>query len=174
MEKSKSFCLWDMNILISKSALQTINIGKRLGKVLKKGDIIALVGDLGSGKTTLTSGIAAGLEVKDYVRSPTFTLINEYQGRIPLYHFDLYRLSCLTDLEELGYQEYFYGEGATIIEWAQKCKELLPQNHLRIELKVVDKGKSRQINIFLPEDRNRWAMPTLQGNYAKSQRNSSR
>ncbi|MBU1487289.1 tRNA (adenosine(37)-N6)-threonylcarbamoyltransferase complex ATPase subunit type 1 TsaE [bacterium] len=135
---------------------QTIELGKRLGHLLEKGDVVALVGELGAGKTTLTTGIAAGLEVEDYVRSPTFTLINEYQGRIPLYHFDLYRLSCLTDLEELGYQEYFYGEGATIIEWAQKCKELLPQNHLRIEIEVVDK-ESRQINIFLPEDRNRWA-----------------
>lgn len=149
MEKRKKISL------VSNSASQTIGLGKKLGRVLEKGDIVALVGEMGSGKTTLTTGIAAGLGVKDYVRSPTFTLINEYQGRIPLYHFDLYRLSCPTELEDLGYEEYFYGKGVVIVEWAEKCKGFLPKDHLRIELSLIDK-EARQINIFnLPEEKTR-------------------
>ena len=93
-------------------------IAERLGKLVNKGDVICMVGDLGVGKTTFVKAFAVGLGVDDYVTSPTFTLINEYEGRIPLYHFDVYRISDTNEMEDLGYEEYFYGDGVCAIEWA--------------------------------------------------------
>lgn len=97
-------------------------LGKRLGKTLRAGDIILLYGDLGAGKTTFTQGVAAGLDVdnEEYVRSPTFTLINQYQGRHPIFHIDLYRIDSHADILNLGFEELLYGEGVLIIEWAEK------------------------------------------------------
>lgn len=113
---------------------ETRRFGEALGQVLEPGDLLALVGGLGAGKTCLSQGILAGIGVKGPVSSPTFTIVNEYQGRLPVYHLDVYRLEDPTELEDLGYEELFYGDGVTVIEWADKVEELLPREHLRIEL----------------------------------------
>lgn len=128
-----------------KSAEETIELGKRIGKLLQVGDVVALIGRLGSGKTTLTQGLARGLGVKkrNYVTSPSFTLIKEYKGRIPIYHIDLYRIDNIKEIFNLGYEEYFYGEGVTIIEWAEKIRRLLPEEVLVINLETVDENRRR-------------------------------
>lgn len=117
---------------------ETANLARKLGKLVEPGDIICLIGDLGAGKTTFTKAFALGLEVDDYVTSPTFTIIQEYEGRIPLYHFDVYRIEDLREMEDIGYEEYFYGDGVCVIEWAQIIKDLLPKNYLQIEIKHMD------------------------------------
>lgn len=117
---------------------ETANLARKLGKLVEPGDIICLIGDLGAGKTTFTKAFALGLEVEDYVTSPTFTIIQEYEGRIPLYHFDVYRIEDLREMEDIGYEEYFYGDGVCVIEWAQIIKDLLPKNYLQIEIKHMD------------------------------------
>ncbi|MDQ5985723.1 MAG: tRNA threonylcarbamoyladenosine biosynthesis protein TsaE [Syntrophus sp. SKADARSKE-3] len=111
-------------------------MGKILGECAEKGDLIALIGDLGTGKTCLTQGIARGLGVPETyaVTSPTFTLINEYPGRHILYHLDVYRLSGANDMEDMGYEDYFYGKGVTVIEWAEKILEILPGHTLYVRL----------------------------------------
>lgn len=122
-------------ILYSFSSQETQSIGEKIGRCLVSGQVMALCGDLGAGKTCLVQGIARGLQVLDrYIPSPTFTIMNEYQGRLPLYHFDVYRLVGPEEMEALGYEEFFYGEGVTVIEWAEKIAPLLPQDHLRVFL----------------------------------------
>lgn len=130
------------------SATETKSLGEKIGKKLQGGEVIALTGELGAGKTCLTQGLALGLGVnpQEYVTSPSFNLIKEYRGRFPLYHLDIFRLNGREELENLGYEEYFYGEGITVIEWAEKAEGLLPEAHLRIELRVLDKN-GRQIRI---------------------------
>ena len=134
--------------MLTKNAQETIKFGKEIAGFLKPNDIIALVGELGCGKTTLTKGIAEGLNVKNatYVNSPSFVLIREHKGRINLYHLDLYRLDNLTEIEALGLEEYFHSGGVTVIEWAQKAKDLLPQEYLRVEFDILD-GDSRRITL---------------------------
>ena len=129
--------------LISESIENTINIGRIIGENLSGGDIVALIGDLGSGKTCITQGIAGGIGVPEEYRitSPTFTLINEYPGRITLYHIDIYRLSGPQDLEDMGYEEYFYGDGVTVVEWAEKIKDILPNECLYVYLRYLDENK---------------------------------
>jgi tRNA threonylcarbamoyladenosine biosynthesis protein TsaE len=119
-------------------------IAEKLGKLVNSGDVICMVGDLGAGKTTFIQALAIGLGVKDYVTSPTFTLINEYEGRIPLYHFDVYRINHIDEMENLGYEEYFYGDGVCAIEWADLIKDILPYDYLWIEIKITG-AESRQI-----------------------------
>ena len=133
---------------ISKSVDETIEIGEKFAKGLKKGDCVALIGDLGAGKTVFTKGIAKGLGVKDarYVNSPTFVIIKEYEGRLPLYHFDLYRLNSHSCLDDMNYEEYFYGDGVTVIELADKIRELLPDRYWEVNLKATDE-KHREISI---------------------------
>ncbi|MGQ9628727.1 MAG: tRNA (adenosine(37)-N6)-threonylcarbamoyltransferase complex ATPase subunit type 1 TsaE [bacterium] len=142
-------------VIISRSPEETLSIGERIGQALAPGDILALEGDLGTGKTVLTKGIAKGLGVdsEDVVTSPTFTLINEYRGRggLPIYHFDIYRLDGPRDLVDLGYEEYFYGEGVTIIEWADKIAPLIPPSAFRIELSFVE-GADTHRRITLPPE----------------------
>jgi len=118
--------------IISRSAEETIELGKKIGKNLQSNDIIALTGQLGAGKTTLIQGIAEGLGVKDYVTSPTFIIINEYLGRLPFYHVDLYRLEAINDIEELGIEEYFNKGGVCVIEWAERLNGLLPTKSANI------------------------------------------
>jgi tRNA threonylcarbamoyladenosine biosynthesis protein TsaE len=115
---------------------ETIEVGRRLGNLLVAGDVVALVGDLGAGKTCLVKGIARGLEVPEvsYVRSPTFVILNTYPGRCDLNHLDLYRIESPQEMEDLGPREIFYGEGVTVIEWADKMEDLLPEDHLRVSL----------------------------------------
>src|SRR3989338_2386055 len=128
---------------ISKSRQDTIDFGKRLGKNLKSGDVIALSGQLGSGKTVLTKGIAEGLGVKqsNYVNSQSFVILKEYKGRIPLYHFDVYRLEDICHFSTVGYGEYFYGKGVSVIEWADNVKEALPKEYLLIDIEISDKNE---------------------------------
>ncbi|NMB28243.1 MAG: tRNA (adenosine(37)-N6)-threonylcarbamoyltransferase complex ATPase subunit type 1 TsaE [Tissierellia bacterium] len=124
--------------MVLKGLKDTEEFGERLGSLLQGGDVLSLIGDLGAGKTTLTKSIGKGLGVEDYITSPTFTLINEYKGRVWVYHFDVYRLEDEEDLLDLGYEDYFYSNGVTIIEWADKIKNILPEN--RIDIKI-EKGK---------------------------------
>ncbi len=127
-----------MNIekILSKGPEETRAFGKHLAKALKKGDIICLFGDLGSGKTTLIKGIAEGLNIDPKkVNSPTFVLMNIYQGRLPLFHFDLYRLEDLHGISSIGYDEFLYGDGISVIEWADRLGEFLPEEYLKIEMK---------------------------------------
>ncbi len=126
---------------------ETEEFGTKLGKILKSGDIICLNGDLGAGKTTLTKSIGLGLDVKEYITSPTFTLINQYRGRLPVYHFDVYRLENADELYDLGFDEYFYGNGVCIIEWADKIENLLPKERLVLDIKKGKDIDERVINI---------------------------
>ncbi|OGX07363.1 MAG: tRNA (adenosine(37)-N6)-threonylcarbamoyltransferase complex ATPase subunit type 1 TsaE [Omnitrophica WOR_2 bacterium GWA2_47_8] len=120
---------------LSKNEKETLKQAESLSKLLKPGDIVCLFGDLGSGKTTFTKGVAEALKVKkEDVNSPTFTLLNIYRGKYPLYHFDLYRMESRKEILELGYEEFFYGEGVTLVEWAEKLKDLTPKEYLKVEL----------------------------------------
>jgi len=129
---------------ISNNTNDTIALGKKIGQKLKPGDVVALIGNLGAGKTVFTKGIAAGLGVKaaKYVNSPTFVLIKQYKGKLPLYHFDLYRVDSQEQVKEIGYEEYFYGDGVTVVEWADKIEDLLPAKYLRVEFNI--KGRDRR------------------------------
>ena len=122
-----------------KNEKETRAFGLALAKELKPGSIVALVGDLGTGKTTLTRYIAEGLGILEPIQSPTFTIIREHRsGRLPLFHFDVYRLEGPEDLFELGYEDYFFGEGVTIVEWADKVAELMPDETLWIHLDYLE------------------------------------
>lgn len=123
--------------IVSHSMAQTHRLGARLGELLHGGELLLMDGDLGTGKTTLTQGIAEGMGIRGVVSSPTFTLLKEYEGRIPLYHFDLYRLEDPGEILDLGFEEYFYGTGVCVVEWANKAEGIWPEQHLQIRLKMV-------------------------------------
>jgi tRNA threonylcarbamoyladenosine biosynthesis protein TsaE len=125
---------------ISHSPEETLRLGAFLGNHLTNGSVVALSGELGSGKTCLTQGIAKGLQVPDdfYVTSPSYTLINEYPGRLPLFHVDLYRIGNMVELEETGLDEIMGCDGVTVIEWVEKIIELLPKERLFISIAVLD------------------------------------
>ena len=121
--------------------------GRRLGRLLSPGDVILLTGELGAGKTCLVKGIADGLGIKRRcITSPTFIIVNEYTGKIPLYHIDLYRIGSIEYLRDIGMEELVYGKGVTAIEWAERIKDTLPDERLEISLKWVD-DKTRTIDI---------------------------
>lgn len=132
-------------VVISNSEKETIELGVKIAKVLRPGDLVALSGDLGAGKTTLVKGIAKGLGVKDYryVNSPSFVLLKEYKSKIPLYHFDVYRLDNLKDIEDIGYEEYLGRKGVVVVEWAKKMSRILPKRYLDIVLKI--KGPEERV-----------------------------
>ena len=132
-EKKKSL------LFKSTSREETIQLGKTLGKLLSPGQIIALEGELGAGKTTLVKGIVRGLDVQNEhaVKSPTFALMHKYEGRIPVYHFDAYRLEDAQEMLDIGIDEILYGSGVSIIEWADKVTECLPEEYLKITLTAV-------------------------------------
>ena len=118
----------------------TEKLGEKIGQKVQPGTVIALIGDLGTGKTTLTKSIARGLGVTETVTSPTFNIIREYRsGRLPLYHFDVYRIGDPDEMFELGYEEYFYGDGVCVVEWADIIEELLPEDAMVI---TIDRGAS--------------------------------
>ncbi|HEY6874421.1 MAG TPA: tRNA (adenosine(37)-N6)-threonylcarbamoyltransferase complex ATPase subunit type 1 TsaE [Geobacteraceae bacterium] len=123
-----------MLTVVSHSVAETIALGERLGALVGPGDFIALTGELGSGKTHFARGVAAGLGVNSSVpvTSPTYTIMNLYAGRFPLYHFDLYRLAGDQEAAELGFEEYFYGEGVCLVEWAERWQDILPEDRLTI------------------------------------------
>ncbi|MFH1782803.1 MAG: tRNA (adenosine(37)-N6)-threonylcarbamoyltransferase complex ATPase subunit type 1 TsaE [Candidatus Omnitrophota bacterium] len=135
-------------VTITNSTEETIRLGKDLAKGLSKGDVISLSGDLGSGKTTFTKGIGEGLGMKSAMKinSPSFVLIKEYKGRIPIYHMDLYRLDNVMEVEDIGIEEYIYGDGVTVIEWGDKIKELLPEKTIVIRFKMIGDNK-REISV---------------------------
>lgn len=132
--------------IITNNENETYNIGIKIGKQLKAGDILSLNGDLGAGKTYLTKGIAKGLGIEDYITSPTFTILNEYKGRIPLYHFDVYRINDVEEMYEIGFEEYLYGNGVCIIEWGSMVEEILPEDTINIKIKNLGEF-SREIEI---------------------------
>jgi len=133
------------NFLISKNAKETQMLGARLAKLLNPGDNIALTGNLGSGKTTFTKGLARGLNIEkpEYVNSPSFVLMKEYKGRANLYHFDLYRLDSLEDIEYISMREYLDGDGIVVIEWADRMKMLLPAQYLEISIGIAAEKKRK-------------------------------
>jgi tRNA threonylcarbamoyladenosine biosynthesis protein TsaE len=133
--------------IISNSAEQTFEIARHIGEKAKDGDLFALSGELGSGKTCFTKGLALGLGVSaEYqITSPTFTLINEYPARCKLYHFDVYRLNGYSEFEDLGYEEYFAGDGVVVIEWAEKIAKLIPRDSIFINFEYVDENSRKMI-----------------------------
>lgn len=141
-----------MTTIYTKTAEETMNFGRELGAKLGPGDVVALFGGLGAGKTTLTKGIARGAGVEAEVFSPTFTLIHEHPGRVPFYHVDLYRLTGDEDVEYLGLEEYLYGDGVVIIEWADRAPSLLPKEHIEITLDYAD-DDGRKIQIRAASER---------------------
>jgi tRNA threonylcarbamoyladenosine biosynthesis protein TsaE len=128
--------------ILSSTPEATREFGHQIGTLLQAGDVIALTGDLGAGKTCCIQGIARGLGVPETIAitSPTYTLIHEYRGRVPVYHFDVYRLGCEEDLYDLGYEEYFYGDGVTLIEWADRIHSFLPDDYCVIHLHIGSDG----------------------------------
>ena len=132
--------------LISHSPEQTQKLGVRIGELALPGDIFLLVGKLGTGKTCLTQGIVWGLGIKEYALSPSFVLVRELYGRLPLYHIDLYRLDHIEEIEELGLDEYLYGNGVCVVEWAEKGLTVLPTEHLLIQISYLsDTERSFQL-----------------------------
>ena len=131
----------------SRSARATERFAARLAASLKPGDVIALIGDLGAGKTCFVRGLARALQVPSDVpvTSPTFTMMNHYEGRMPIYHFDLYRVEDLDELEAIGYREFVGGDGLAVLEWADRVPEALPSQHIRIEIQLGDSLTDRHI-----------------------------
>lgn len=124
------------------SAEETFEIGRKIGEQAKPGQIYTLVGDLGVGKTVFTQGVARGLGITEPISSPTFTIIQEYDtGRLPFYHFDVYRIGDIEEMEEIGYDDYFFGEGICLIEWANLIEEIMPKEVIAVTIeKDLDKG----------------------------------
>lgn len=121
---------------------ETLAFGEELGKNAKPGQVYTLIGDLGVGKTVLTQGIAKGLGIEEPICSPTFTIVQEYHtGRMPFYHFDVYRIGCVEEMDEIGFEDYVYGDGLTMIEWANLIEEILPEQYHQITIeKDLEKG----------------------------------
>lgn len=153
----------DLFEIVSENAGQTVAIGFAIGEKAGAGDIFALSGELGVGKTCFTGGLARGVGVGDHypITSPTFTLVNEYPGRCPLYHFDVYRLNGVDDLDDLGYDEYLSGKGVIVIEWAEKIAKALPPDSISIRFTYVDEYK-RIISISGPQKRIRDIVKDIQ------------
>ena len=124
------------------SEIETYELGFAMGREARPGEVYTLIGDLGVGKTVFTKGLAAGLGIKEPVSSPTFTILQEYEeGRLPFYHFDVYRIGDVEEMDEIGYEDYFYGDGVCLIEWADLIREILPEHYKEIRIeKDLDKG----------------------------------
>ena len=131
-----------MRIIESYSADDTFSIGKEIGENAKPGSVYTLIGDLGVGKTVFTKGVAKGLEITEPISSPTFTILQVYEeGRLPFYHFDVYRIGDVEEMEEIGYEDCFYGDGICFIEWANLIEEILPKNYTQVTIeKDLEKG----------------------------------
>lgn len=131
-----------IQIIESFSPEETLELGRKMGKEAKPGDVYTLIGDLGVGKTVFTQGIAEGLEIEESICSPTFTIVQVYEeGRMPFYHFDVYRIGDIEEMDEIGYEDYFYGEGLCMIEWANLIEEIIPKQHKEITIeKDLEKG----------------------------------
>ena len=132
------------------SEQDTVKLGRLIGEKLKAGDIICLNGEMGCGKTYFTKGIAKGLNIAETITSPTFTIVNEYTGRLKLYHFDVYRVNDIDEIEAIGFDEYIFSDAVSVIEWSDYIKELIPNNHLNVDIKKLpEKGDNyRSFNIY--------------------------
>lgn len=130
-----------LKTFIAENLQETEKLGRRLGALLSAGDMVCMNGDLGAGKTSFVKAIARGIGVTEDVTSPTYTIINEYGGPVPVYHFDVYRIMELEEMVDIGYEEYFFGEGICLLEWAENVRELLPEKHLWIEITRVDEER---------------------------------
>ena len=133
---------------------ETRSLAERLGRLLQPGDVVALMGELGSGKTLFSQGLAQGLEVPEtfYITSPTFAIVNEYPGRVPFYHLDLFRVSVIAEFSELGLEEILYGRGAVAIEWAERLGEDLPAERLEVHF-IFEEEMDRSIAFYAFGDR---------------------
>lgn len=131
-----------MAVIDSFCAKDTYELGEKIGQMARPGMVISLTGDLGVGKTVFTQGLAKGLGIEEPVNSPTFTIVQVYEeGRLPLYHFDVYRIGDIEEMDEIGYEDYFYGEGVCLIEWADLIREILPEQMCRVTIeKNLEKG----------------------------------
>ncbi|MDE6976823.1 MAG: tRNA (adenosine(37)-N6)-threonylcarbamoyltransferase complex ATPase subunit type 1 TsaE [Lachnospiraceae bacterium] len=131
-----------MRIIESFGPEDTYALGEKIGREAGRGEVYSLIGDLGVGKTVFTQGLAAGLGIKEAVNSPTFTIVQVYEeGRLPFYHFDVYRIGDIQEMEEIGYEDCFYGDGVCLVEWADLIEELLPEKYTRITMvKDLEKG----------------------------------
>ena len=131
-----------IQIIESFSPEDTLELGRKMGREAQPGEVYTLIGDLGVGKTVFTQGIADGLEIDDSICSPTFTIVQVYEeGRMPFYHFDVYRIGDIEEMDEIGYEDYFYGDGVTFIEWANLIEEILPSTYRQIVIeKDLEKG----------------------------------
>ena len=129
-------------IVETRSAEETFNLGVEIGKKAVKGQVFTLVGDLGVGRTVFTQGLAKGLDIMESISSPTFTIVQVYdEGRLPFYHFDVYRIGDISEMDEIGYEDYVYGEGVSLIEWANLIEEILPENRTSIMIeKDLEQG----------------------------------
>ena len=129
-------------IIETKNARETYEVGEKIGRKARPGQVYTLMGDLGVGKTVFTQGVANGLGITEPVSSPTFTIIQEYEeGRLPFYHFDVYRIGCIEEMDEIGYEDYFYGNGICLIEWANLIEEIIPEDAISITIeKDLEKG----------------------------------
>lgn len=127
---------------ITQSAAETIELGRALARRLKSGDVVAFFGELGSGKTTMIKGIAAGLGVTETVRSPSFVIVTEYRGRVPVYHIDLYRLEGLSALDGVGLEDYLGGDGVCLVEWAERAEGSIPKSAICVRLAAVEAGRA--------------------------------
>ena len=139
-----------MRVLGSCSAEETYNIAKDMGIAAKEGEVVTLTGDLGTGKTVFAKGFAAGLGVKEHVSSPTYTIVQQYDdGRLPLYHFDVYRIGDISEMDETGYDDCISGDGVTLIEWAEMIEDIIPERAVRVKIeKEPSKGNDyRRIEI---------------------------
>ena len=132
----------NVTVIESNTPEETFALGVRIGQEAKPGQVYTLIGDLGVGKTVFTQGVAKGLEITEPVNSPTFTIVQVYEeGRLPFYHFDVYRIGDVEEMDEIGYEDYFYGEGLCLIEWANLIEEILPERYSRITIeKDLEKG----------------------------------
>lgn len=132
----------DIKIIESHSAQETFALGEKIGQTVQKGTVFTLNGDLGVGKTVFTQGVAKGLGIEGPVNSPTFTIVQIYdQGRLPFYHFDVYRIGDVSEMDEIGYEDYFYGDGVCLIEWASLIEEIIPEHITAITIeKDLEKG----------------------------------
>jgi tRNA threonylcarbamoyladenosine biosynthesis protein TsaE len=153
--------------IVSRSASDTINVGEQLGRILCKGDVVCLDGDLGAGKTSFVSGVGKGLGIQDSISSPTFTIVNEYDTVLPLFHFDVYRVFDLDELFMIGFEEYFDDRGVVVIEWANQIEELLPKDYLKVKINLYETENSREILFESMGERSKEILKELQrsGNF---------
>ena len=138
----------------SNSYEETQKFAEKFSKTLKAGDVLCMYGDLGVGKTAFVQGLAKGLGIDVPITSPTFTIVNEYSGRLPLYHFDVYRIGDIEEMDEVGFEEYVMGDGVSLIEWANLIEEILPEHYRQVTIeKDLEKGFDyRRITVIGPEN----------------------